>query len=200
MLRIVIVTAVLALVLGGCSNKDQEVTSTPTSPAPKTDDSVKGTTSDAGNVVQQAQDAAPGTRETAREKDATGKPVRKEKEGTKQSKEAPSVVGDNWRNFLATVKKCDALTGAQNTQCMTDAAATYRAWNFNCEAMAPQDRLQCRSYSERWNTANADSPRPAVRTGDPNAIPADPGDPSDKLRNRDSTKQQAAVPQAPKQN
>jgi hypothetical protein len=199
--RIVIVPVVLALALGGCSNKEQAVNNVVDSPS-KAADSMKATTSDTG--VKESGETPREVKETAKETSGViAKSDQKGKEGIKKTKDVHSVAADNWSDFLATVKKCDALSGAENAQCMTDAGATYRSWNFNCEAMAPQDRVQCRTYSERWNTASATSSKPtapAVRSGEPNIIPADPGDASDKERNRDSTKQQASVPQLPKQN
>ena len=80
----------------------------------------------------------------------------------------------------------------------------YRASNFNCDNMAqPSDKAQCLRYNEEWKSARATQPTgntAAVRSGEPNPIPADAGDPTDKERNRDSTKQQEASPQPEKQN
>jgi hypothetical protein len=117
---------------------------------------------------------------------------------------AADWTSKDWSDFQASAKKCDTLMGADKQQCMKNAGNMYRASNFNCDNMAqPADKAQCLKYNEEWKSARATQPQgstPAVRSGEPNPIPADAGDPTDKERNRDSTKQQEATPQPEKQN
>jgi hypothetical protein len=122
----VIVPAVLARPRG-CSNKDQEVTSTPTSAAPKTDDSVKVQLRMPGmssNGIS-PRTPRPGPERLLGRRTRPANPF--EREGRDQAEQRGAFGG--WRQLekLQATVKCDALTGAQNTQCMTDAAATYRA-------------------------------------------------------------------------
>jgi hypothetical protein len=145
----------------------------------------------------EVKDAADATRHAARK---TSQKMKQASAGVGESH--PSTAKD-WHSFEIIVKKCDAMGTAESEQCQTDARNTYGAWHLNCETMSPEDKAQCRRYLEQWKSARTDAPhapKPAVRSGEPNAIPADAGDPSDKERNRDSTKQQAATAQPPKEN
>lgn len=115
---------------------------------------------------------------------------------------AADASGNDWSDFKVAAKKCDRLTGAEKKQCMMDAGDKYPASTFNCDTVPQADKAQCQRYNEEWKTARANRPdgtTPAVRAGEPNPIPADAGDPTDKERNRDSTKQQESVPQPQKQ-
>jgi hypothetical protein len=117
---------------------------------------------------------------------------------------AADWTSKDWSNFQASAQKCDTLMGAEKEKCNTNAGKVYRESKFNCNNMAqPADKAQCQKYNEEWKTARATQPQgsaTAVRSGEPNPIPADAGDPTDKERNRDSTKQQEASPQPEKQN
>ena len=118
------------------------------------------------------------------------------------AKEADSTTAKQWGDFQVSVKKCDTLTGTDKKSCLAAARKTYRSSNFHCDTMAPRDKAQCQKYHDQWmSAAGSNTPQgttPAVRTGEPNTIPANPSDPSDEERNRDSTKQQEASPQPAK--
>jgi hypothetical protein len=117
--------------------------------------------------------------------------------------DANSSTAKDWRHFQTIVEKCDAMQAEENEQCQADAGNTYAAWHLDCDTMSREEKAECRKYLDQWNSAGTDAPhaaKPVVRSGQPNAIPADAGDPSDKERNRDSTKQQAATAQPPKEN
>ena len=128
---------------------------------------------------------------------------------TSMARDTPSTSGTSaktWKDFQTQVRQCDALTGAQRTQCMADAKDAYRASQFNCDTLSATDKAQCKKYSDQWNTAGAtqDGSTP-VRSGDSNANnPATPSDPTDELKNRDSRKQEGdasrALPEPQKQN
>src|SRR6185312_4968124 len=111
------------------------------------------------------------------------------------------ATSKSWKQFQSQVKKCDAMTGDQQRQCMADAKATYRASHFDCDALTGQSKVQCQQYDTQWNTASQDT---HVRTGEPNAAPANPADPTDELQNRDSRKQEGdasnSLPEPQKQN
>ena len=125
------------------------------------------------------------------------------------AKDTPSTSGTSaktWKEFQSQVRQCDALTGAQRTQCMADARETYRASNFNCDSLPAADKATCKRYGDQWKSAGAsqDGSTP-VRSGDSNANnPASPSDPTDELKNRDSRKQEGdasrALPEPQKQN
>ena len=110
-------------------------------------------------------------------------------------------AGKTWKQFQSQVKKCDAMTGDQQKQCIANAKATYRASHFDCDALTGQSKAQCQKYDTQWNTASQDT---HVRTGEPNASPADPADPTDAMKNRDSRKQEgnaaSSLPEPQKQN
>jgi hypothetical protein len=121
----------------------------------------------------------------------------KAKKGSGQMRDAHSSTAKDWRNFQVVVNKCDTATAAESKQCLMEARDTYRAWNLNCETLAPEDKAQCTRYIDRWTSALPNAPHantPAVRSGEPNTIPADRRS-EYKERNRDSTKQQAATQQ-----
>jgi hypothetical protein len=102
-----------------------------------------------------------------------------------------SAAARNWSDFQGMVKKCNALTGTEKKQCMSDARDTYHASNFKCESMSAQDKTQCLKYGEEWKSAKANQANPAVTHDEnPTMTPATPGDPTPSERNRDSTKQQ----------
>jgi len=107
----------------------------------------------------------------------------------------------SWKQFQSQVKKCDAMTGDQQKQCIANAKATYRASHFDCDALTGQSKAQCQKYDTQWNTASQDT---HVRTGEPNVPPTDPANPTDALKNRDSRKQEgnasSALPEPQKQN
>jgi len=135
--------------------------------------------------------------------DATRHAARKTSQKVKRASAADSSSAKDWRHFQIIVEKCDAMRAGENEQCQTDARNTYGAWHLDCDTMSHEDKAQCRRYFEQWKSARTDAPhapKPAVRSGEPNAIPTDAGDPGDKERNRDSTKQQAATAQPPKEN
>jgi hypothetical protein len=190
-----------AVVLCGCSRTDD---------GPKFKDSAASANAvpDASHSEVFPQDRDVGAKkEVKNAADATKHVARKTSQKMKQASagvaDAHSSSARDWRNFEIIVKKCDAMGAAEREECQTDARNTYGAWQLNCETMSPEDKAQCRSYLEQWKSARTDTPytrTPAVRSGEPNSIPADAGDPSDKERNRDSTKQQAATAQAPKEN
>jgi hypothetical protein len=201
MFRILVVPVLVVLALCGCSKTDDGKT-------PKVKDSVAGPTADAAahtEIAPQDRDVSAENEVTdaaAKTKNAAAKPM-KAKKGSGQMRDAHSSTANDWRNFQVVVNKCDTATAAESKQCLMKARDTYRAWNLNCDTLAPEDKAQCTRYIDRWTSALADAPHantPAVRSGEPNTIPADPGDPSDKERNRDSTKQQAATPQPSKEN
>jgi len=202
MFRILVVPVLVVLALCGCSKTDDGKT-------PKFKDSVASPASDAAShteIAPKDRDLSAANEVTdaaAETKNAARKANEKAKKGSGQVRDAHSSTAKDWRNFRVLVKKCNATTTAESKQCLMKARDTYRAWNLNCDTLAPEDKAQCTRYIERWTSALADAPHantPAVRSGEPNTIPADPGDPSDKERNRDSTKQQAATPQASKEN
>jgi hypothetical protein len=118
------------------------------------------------------------------------------------AKEADSTTAKQWSDFQVSVKKCDTLTGTEKTNCLAAARKTYRSSHFDCDTMAPRDKAECQKYHDKWmSAAGSNTPQgttPAVRTGEPNTMPANPSDPSDKERNRDSTKQQAGSTQPSK--
>lgn len=124
------------------------------------------------------------------------------------AKDTPSTTGTSaktWKEFQGQVRQCDALTSAQRTQCMADARDAYRASNFNCDTLSAADKAQCKKYGEQWKTAGATQDGSApVHSGEPNMTPANPSDPTDELKNRDSRKQQGdashALPEPQKQN
>jgi hypothetical protein len=203
MFRILVVPVLVAIAVSGCSKTEDakmpqvmDSVAKPTAdPAPHAEMAPKNPDLSAAN--SEVKDSAPQTKNAAR------KTSEKAKKGTGLVREAHSSTAKDWRNFQVLVKKCETTTTAENKQCLTDARNTYRAWNLNCETLPPEDEAQCTRYVEQWTSALADAPHantPAVRSGEPNAIPADAGDPSDKERNRDSTKQQAATQQPSKQN
>jgi len=216
MLRILILPVVLALALCGCSKNEEGSMSKANDSATKASDSAKDTPSNAANAPKDVAQATPGTAGTVKEasgetKDAAANAGQKAKEGARQAKskttdkakEARAANAKNWSDFQVMLNKCDALTGAEKKQCIIDAQSAYGASNFDCESMTPQDKVQCREYREQWKSAKAEPSQanaPAVRSGEPNTVPADPGDPSDKERNRDSTKQQATAQQPQRQN
>ena len=201
MFRILVVPVLVAITLWGCSKTDDEKMS-------KFKDSATPTADAASHVEIPPKDrdlsaANNEVKDSAQQtKNAVRKTSEKTKKGNGKVREAHSSVAKDWRNFQVLVKKCETTT-AENKQCLIDARNTYRAWNLNCETLSPEDEAQCTRYVEQWTNPLADAPRadrPAVRSGEPNTIPANAGDPSDKERNRDSTKQQAATQQPPKQN
>ena len=108
-------------------------------------------------------------------------------------------AGKSWKQFQSQVKKCEALTGDQQKQCMANAKATYRASNFDCDALTGPSKAQCQKYGMQWNNQDTH-----VRTGEPNATPNSPADPTDALKNRDSRKQEgnasSSLPEPQKQN
>lgn len=117
---------------------------------------------------------------------------------------APSKT---WKEFQGQLKKCDTLTGDQKEQCMTQAKEAYRTSNFNCDTLSAQDKSQCQQYGEQWKnerTNQSQDETGPVRSGEANPIPANPADPTDELRNRDSRKQHgdaaSALPEPQKQN
>src|SRR6185295_2411841 len=114
------------------------------------------------------------------------------------ARDTTSPGANDWRDFQRAAQKCDTLTGAERQQCMTDAGDKYHAANFNCESMTPADKAQCEKYGEQWKSARANpSDAQAVRSGEPNTVPANPADPTDELKNRDSTKQHKGAASAP---
>lgn len=123
--------------------------------------------------------------------------------GNAIAKDADATATKQWKDFQAAVKKCDTQTGTNKENCLSAAKQTYRSANFDCDAMASRDKAQCQKYRDEWETAarstDSTGTTPPVRTGEPNAIPTDPGDPTDKERNRDSTKQQEGSTQPSKQ-
>jgi len=200
MLKILIIQIVLGLALCGCSKKDDTGSDTGRSSADKALDSAKDGTSNAGDAAKDAaQDTARSVKETARDvKDAaplaSPKPKESNRKATKnladKSKDTSSAAADDWHDFRALVKRCDALTGASKKQCMVEARDMYLASDFKCQTLG-SDKMQCLRYREQWKSARADLPKAAVtHTEDPTISPASPGDPSAAERNRDSTKQQ----------
>ena len=107
----------------------------------------------------------------------------------------------SWKQFQGQVKKCDAMTGDQQKQCIASAKATYRASHFDCDALTGQSKEQCQKYDTQWNAASQDT---HVRTGEPNVAPTNPADPTEALKNRDSRKQEgnasSSLPEPQKQN
>ena len=202
MFRILVAPVLLAIVLFGCSRTDDgpkfKDSAASMNPVPDAVSHSEVTPPDRDiGAKGEVKDAAGATRHAAR------KTSQKMKQASAEATDAPSSTAKDWRNFEIIVKKCDAMGAAENEQCQTDARNTYGAWHLNCETMSPEDKAQCRRYLAQWKSARTDTPHahtPAVRSGEPNTIPADAGDPSDKERNRDSTKQQAATVQPPKEN
>ena len=200
MFRILVVPVLITIALLGCSKTDE---------GPKFKDSAASPRADAASHAEIApkdpdlhaanngvKDSGPQAKNPAR------KTSEKAKNGNSQVKEARSSTAKDWHHFRVLVEKCETMT-ADNRQCLMDARNTFRAWDLHCETLPPDQEAQCTTYVEQWTSALADGPHtntPAVRSGEPNAIPADAGDPSDKERNRDSTKQQAATQPASTQN
>lgn len=199
MLKILIITTVLGLALCGCSKKDDTGLDTGRSSADKAIDSAKDKASTASDATKDAaQDAARSAKETTSDaKDSAASAAEKRKESTRKaknladkSKNTSSVTVDEWRDFRALVKKCDALTGESKKQCMAEARDMYLASDFKCQTLG-SDKMQCLRYREQWKSAEADLPKATVtHTEEPTMSPASPGDPSAAERNRDSTKQQ----------
>jgi hypothetical protein len=108
-----------------------------------------------------------------------------------------SATAKNWSEFQAMVKRCNTLTGAEKSQCMADARATYHASNFRCESMTGQDKTLCLRYGEEWKSARANQ-EAVTHDDNPTMNSANPGDPTPSERNRDSTiQQQDAAGQLP---
>jgi len=121
--------------------------------------------------------------------------------GASANDTSASPSSKSWKQFQSQVKKCEAMTGDQQKQCMANAKATYRASNFNCDTLSGQNKTQCEKYGAQWSSASQDT---HVRTGEPNIAPTDPADPTDALKNRDSRKQEgnaaSSLPEPQKQN
>jgi hypothetical protein len=135
-LRILVVPVVL--VLCGCSKDASEMNSLKAS---------------AAEAVDSGNDATARAGNAAKVKDASLEKNDGAEKGTREAKGRHSAAAKDWSDFQFTVKRCDTLMGAENRQCVMDARDTYRASNFNCDTMAPEDRAQCRRYSERWKSA-----------------------------------------------
>ena len=122
--------------------------------------------------------------------------------GASANDTSASPSGKSWKQFQSQVKKCEAMTGDQQKQCMANAKATYRASNFNCDTLSGQSKTQCEKYGAQWSSASSQDTH--VRTGEPNVAPTDPADPTDALKNRDSRKQEgnasSSLPEPQKQN
>ena len=199
MLKILIFTTVLGLALCGCSKKDDTGLNTGKSSADKAIDSARDKASTASDGTKDAaQEAARSAKETTRDAKAAAASVaekgkessRKAKNLADKSKDTSLGTVDEWRDFRALVKQCDALTGESKKQCMAEARDMYLASDFNCQTLG-SDKVQCLRYREQWKNAGADLPKAAItHTEEPTISPASPGDPSAAERNRDSTKQQ----------
>src|SRR4249920_3855030 len=85
------------------------------------------------------------------------------------------TTSKSWKQFQSQVKKCEAMTGDQQKQCMANAKATYRASNFNCDTLSGQNKTQCEKYGAQWSSASQDT---HVKTGEPNIAPTDPANPT----------------------
>ena len=121
------------------------------------------------------------------------------------AKSMQSVTARRWTQFQAMVDRCDTETGAVREQCMNEAKDAYQAAKFKCDALAAQQRQNCRQFAARWNNTVAATPPAAVKHAkEPTTTAASPGDPRPAERNRDSTKQQedavGTIPEATKPN
>ena len=200
MLKTLAIATVLGLALCSCSKQDDSGMDKARSSADKAIDSAKDAASSASDAAKDtAQDAARSVKETARDvKDAATSAAEKTKESSRKamsnladkSKGPPSAAAEEWRDFRALVKKCEALTGDEKKHCMAEARDKYLAADFRCETLGSA-KLRCLRYREQWSGAKTDSPKAAItHTEEPTMSPATPGDPSAAERNRDSTKQQ----------
>ena len=202
MFRVLVAPVLLAVVLCSCSRTDDgpkfKDSAAAMNPAPDAVSPPQITPQDRDvGAKGGVKDAADATRHAAR------KTSQKVKRASAGATDADSSTAKDWRHFQTIVEKCDAMRAGENEQCQTDARNTYGAWHLDCDTMSSEDKAQCQTYLDQWKSARTEAPhapKPAVRSGEPNAIPADAGDPSDKERNRDSTKQQAATAQPPKEN
>ena len=200
MLKILMITTVLGLALCSCSKKDDTGLDKARSSADKAIDSAKDAASNAGDAAKDAaQGAARSVKETARDvKDAAasaaettkGNSRKAMKSLTEKSEDQPSTVAEEWTDFRALVKKCDALIGEERKHCIAEARDMYLTSDFKCQTLGSA-KMQCLRYREQWKSAKADLPKAAItHTEEPTMSPATPGDPSAAERNRDSTKQQ----------
>jgi hypothetical protein len=207
MLKILFTSAVLALVLCGCSKKDDGAMNDVKNSAAKAIDSAKDAVSNAGDAAKDAaQDAARSVQESARDvTDSAATAGHKAmNKAADEVKEAHSVAAREWNEFRAMVKKCGALTSAERKQCMADARDMYLASDFKCGTLSGSDKTQCLKYAQYWKSATANPKAAVTHTEEPTMTPASPGDPSASERNRDSTKQQqdaaGTLPESKKQN
>ena len=171
MLKTLAIATVLGLALCSCSKQD--------------DSGMDKARSSADKAIDSAKDAATSAAEKTKESSRKAMSNLADK-----SKGPPSAAAEEWRDFRALVKKCEALTGDEKKHCMAEARDKYLAADFRCETLGSA-KLRCLRYREQWSGAKTDSPKAAItHTEEPTMSPATPGDPSAAERNRDSTKQQ----------
>ena len=86
-----------------------------------------------------------------------------------------------WKDFQAQVDKCKMMSGSQRTQCMESLRTIYRSSNFDCATLlSAQDRAKCQQFIEHWDTTQLQNGPMFVRSGKPNAAPANAPDPTDE--------------------